>query len=869
MATQADLDRLQRAFLDADSAGDDADANMFAAEIRRLTGQAGAQPPAQGVPAPQQPAPQQDEDTYLSRSFDGLKRGVQALPDTLSSARKFVEGLSGQAVQGATFNAADEAVGMGISALTGEPYENVRRDIEGIGQDLPEGAKIGAQMFGGGVTGMAATKAVPWLGTYLGNTLAGTVGATADAVGRAAPGEKVNELMDPFNPIMGMAFGLGMQPAAELGAKGYHRIADLWNQMRGGVANPYLGAAGKGAQEALASSVDLGKKANPGAPDLNTSMPILAQDLGEGAANVAKEVGGDALATQVGAAKGIRDEAGRVMGSAADEVDTLAGDVARVDKIRQRDIETQFGKRGAALADRSEKELTAAEQFLAQSGENAAARGQKMIEDAAKEMAAKGQNIDKAALAKAGENYQKHGIVRLTRSTTAKDIPPVVVDINKTPKLNYLIKENPDVKAILAAQEADEAFRGTPIYSPTRLQDVKAKLRLAAADGDGRAIRAHHQFGLALDEAIPGYNETRALYGESVGLKEAAELGYGFDSKKITKEMLDSLPPDERAEAVSAMGRRFTELVAPMGGEAQSPAQIMALVNRLKARVADSFGNTADADAFVGKLIQGSRQIQAGKVAADLARRLDSVKPKNLRFSLAQLFDNPADLDSFIASVKNIRGNEKVAKLAAGKAERGVDADWADRAREKIMPLFKTKAEADAFVSSVAKALSAREAGKALPPIAKALRTGKSDGAREALAPVVGDDAAERILAPVPEAQRRFALAERVGAKMTSIPPEKKSRWLDVLRNSISGSLPGVQPRAAIGGAAHVERLATAAADRKIAERIVKILTETDPAKIDAAIRLLREDFSGSKLRALGMFNAQNARDPFRTEEAR
>lgn len=853
------------AFVKEHEAGNREKAQIFADAYREALAeeQGGRQPAPASAPAPA--APQQPEaDNYFTRSADGLGRFFGAIPDIARSVRRGADGVAGQAINSATLNFADEAVGKGISALTGEPYENIRRDIDNIGEDLPEGPKLAANVFGAAQTGGAAAKAVPFLGTYLGNILAGTVGATVDAVGRAEPGKKMDEALNPWNPALGFMFSAGMQPAMAVGNRVGRAVADKWSRMHGGVANPYLGSAGQGAQEALASSVELGRKANPGAPELNANSPLLSQDLAEGAANVAKEVGGDPLATQVGAAKGIKQAASRELDAAGNEVAAIGDDMARVDKIRQRDIDAQFAKRAVDLGGKSDRELTAAESFLRQSGIGAAERGQKMIEDAAKSMAAAGQKVDRAAVAKVGEGYQDLNLTRL-----AADTPQLIDDeIVDSPEIRRLVKKNPYIRRIFYSQRADEAFRNGPAFGVTRMHAINTRLGAEAAAGDGAAMRARYQFTKALDDAIPGYADQRQVYREAIGMKNARELGYGFDRKALKKEDIDMLPPEERAEAISAMAERFSELIAPMGGEAQSAAQVAAVANRLKSRISLTFGD-AGADKFVGDLLKGARQIQAGKTAVDLATRLDTIKPKRVRDMLAPLFKSPEDLDAFLSSVKSIRANEKTAGMAARKAEGGVSAEWADKAREKIQPLFKGPKEADAFIASVAQALGKREAGKALPPIAKALRGGKVDGAKEALEPAVGSDAAERILAPVPDAARRFALADRVGANMTAIPPEKKARLLDIVRNSISGSIPGVQTRAAISGAAHVERLATQRADKAIAERVVQILTEPDPAKREAAIRLMTKDFSSARLRAAGMFQAQNVMDMFRNEEAR
>lgn len=819
------------------------------------------------VPAPQQP----EADTYLTRSAEGLGRFLGAIPDIARAARHGAEGIAGQFVQGATLNWADEVVGKGISAITGEPYENIRRDIEGIGQDLPAGARIGAQAAGAALTGGAAVKMLPWLGTYLGNALAGTVGATADAVGRASPGEKMRELMNPWNPALGLGFSLGMQPLAAGVNRAVRGAVDKWSQMHGGVANPYLGTAGRGAQEALASSVELGRKANPGAPELNASSPLLAQDLAEGAANVAKEIGGNPLATQVGAAKGIRQAAADELAGVAGTVDDIAmGQVAQ-GEAQQRAMTRGLSMTASAKAAKAETSLDEIGKRLAAAGQATAQRGQQMISEAARRIAGTGQNIGREGVQKAGARYQDIGIVPVGLRTTPEEImASPVVQSNAISKL----LENPDVKKVVSGMQKDVRFEGVDPMNLTFLNELT--IQLGDQAGGLRSlvpVKATRLDSLrasmmdAMEGAVPGYKEAAAGYRQASTLRSAYDMGYGFDTKKISKEELDALPPEARSEAVAAMAQRFSDLIAPQGGQAQTPAQVAHIANRLKATLSLTFGK--DADPFVSEILDGVRKVQAGKAATDIASRgMAGAKPGKVRDAVAPLFNTTKEADEFIASLKAGRADAKAAKGALSQAEAGFSPERLARAREKISGVFDDPTAADDFISSVADALSKKERGKGLSAISEALRSGRADGAREALAPIVGDEAAGAVVGPAEGAARRFALAERVGANMTAIPPEKKTRWLDILRNSISGSIPGIQTRGAIAAGSHVERLATAAADRKIAERVVQILAETDQKKIEAAIRLLNKDFSSARLRAAGMLQGQNALDLWR-EEAR
>ena len=860
------------AFVKEHEAGNREKAQIFADAYREaLAEEQGGQQPAPAS-APPPAAPQQPEaDNYLTRSADGLGRFLGAIPDIARAARRGAEGVAGQAVNSATLNFADEAVGKGISALTGEPYENIRRDIDNIGEDLPDSLKFAANVGGAAVTGGAAVKAAPFLGTYLGNILAGTVGSTVDAVGRAEPGKKMEEALNPWNPALGFMFSAGMQPAMAVGNRVGRAVADKWSRMHGGVANPYLGSAGQGAQEALASSVELGKKANPNASDLNADSMLLSQDLAEGAANVAKEVGGDPLATQVGAAKGIKAAASDDLAGVAGTVDDIAmGQVAQ-GEAQQRAMTKGLSMTASAKAAEAETSLGEIGDRLSLAGQATAKRGQQMIAEAARRIAGTGRNIGREGVQKAGARYQDIGIVPVGLRTAPEEImASPVVQSNAISKL----LENPDVKKVVAGMQKDVRFEGVDPMNLTFLNELT--IQLGDQAGGLRSlvpVKATRLDALrasmmdAMEGAVPGYKEAAAGYRQASTLRSAYDMGYGFDTKKISKEELDALPPEARSEAVAAMAQRFSDLIAPQGGQAQTPAQVANIANRLKANLSLTFGK--DAEPFVSEILDGVRKVQAGKAATDIASRgMAGAKPSKVRDAVAPLFDTTKEADEFIASLKAGRADAKAAKGALSQAEAGFSPERLARARDKISGVFEDPAAADDLIASVAEALSKKERGKGLSAISEALRGGKAEGAREALAPIVGDEAAGAVVGPAEGAARRFALADRVGANMTAIPPEKKARLLDIVRNSISGSIPGVQTRAAISGAAHAERLATQRADKAIAERVVQILTEPDPAKREAAIRLMTKDFSSARLRAAGMFQAQNVMDMFRNQEA-
>ena len=92
-------------------------------------------------------------------------------------------------------------------------------------------------------------------------------------------------------------------------------------------------------------------------------------------------------------------------------------------------------------------------------------------------------------------------------------------------------------------------------------------------------------------------------------------------------------------------------------------AQVAAVANRLKAKLSLTFGK--DAEGFVSSLLDGTRQIQAGKVASDLSSRgLSGAKPKKLENVLAPAFlgDKKA-LSDFVATIRG--GAGKVKNIAA------------------------------------------------------------------------------------------------------------------------------------------------------------------------------------------------------------
>lgn len=92
--------------------------------------------------------------------------------------------------------------------------------------------------------------------------------------------------------------------------------------------------------------------------------------------------------------------------------------------------------------------------------------------------------------------------------------------------------------------------------------------------------------------------------------------------------------------------------------------------------------------------------------------------------------------------------------------------------------------------------------------------------------------------------------AKLAGSEKKFVPVEAAGPGVSrLLAESISGSLPGVQMRAAIASGAHATQAVAKAARGAEARRLAEILAEKDPDKIAMALRMLRKDMSGKPFR--------------------
>lgn len=316
MATQEDFDRLQAAFAKADAAVDAnpndtealEDARAFAAEIRRLTGQAGAQP--QAAPAPQQPAPQPEADTYLSRSVDGLKRmlgtaiGEHPGQDAVTGLKAMAQGIPFVGTK------TDNAYAAVRSAITGEDEGKLQKEYMAPVEQMNPYARGALQVAGG-----MATPAIPGVGSVV-SALATkpmwmTPVITAIESMISGPGRRdngkpfVQDMVEnaPADAVVGAVGGAGGMIAANLLSRGIMSGANIARAAQGKPTDPFVGRPGAAAQERVKAALE----ANPATPD----KPLLSQPAG---ANLGKEVveyGGPTAKAVVDAAKATMKDTSR------------------------------------------------------------------------------------------------------------------------------------------------------------------------------------------------------------------------------------------------------------------------------------------------------------------------------------------------------------------------------------------------------------------------------------------------------------------------------------------------------------------------------------------------------------------------------
>lgn len=307
MATQADLDRLQRAFIAADNAGDVEDARVFAAEIRRLTG-GGQEPPAaapQATPAaPRQPEP----DTYLTRSLDGLKRAVGSGPDLGKFvADNFMTGMKA-AAQGVPFvgHYTDNLYAEANSALTGRNPEEVRREYMAPVEAMNPYVRAAAQ-----VTGGVASTGVPGVGKLIEyaatrpallTPIIAAIESVVSGPGRRDSGKPiVDDIVENGvgDAIVGAAGGAGGLVAGKLLGVGAQGLEDVSRIARGRPLSPFRGKGAAEAQERVAEAI---RNNAPLAP-IRADRPLLDQPAGAALGKQVVNFGDESAGKVVAAAK--------------------------------------------------------------------------------------------------------------------------------------------------------------------------------------------------------------------------------------------------------------------------------------------------------------------------------------------------------------------------------------------------------------------------------------------------------------------------------------------------------------------------------------------------------------------------------------
>lgn len=124
------------------------------------------------------------------------------------------------------------------------------------------------------------------------------------------------------------------------------------------------------------------------------------------------------------------------------------------------------------------------------------------------------------------------------------------------------------------------------------------------------------------------------------------------------------------------------------------------------------------------------------------------------------------------------------------------------------------------------------------------------------------------------EAGSRTAQKEAVklaGSEKKFVPVEPPGRtFASILPEFISGSMGGVQMRGTLATTVYAAQSAAKAAKGAQARKLVEILTEKDPKKIEMALRMLRQDLTGKPFRWPMMYQGPSALQAWaRDEEAR
>lgn len=290
---------LEQALISADAAGDVESARVLAAEMQRAMG--GSVPaPSQ---APQPPAsPPQQEDTYLSRSVDGIKRMAGSVIGD-NPGQDAITGLKAMA-QGVPFvgTKTDNLYAAVRSAITGEDEKKLQQEYMAPVEQMNPYARGALQMGGG-----AAAAVLPGVGPVVSSLatkpawltpLISAVESVVSGPGRRDSGKPfVNDVVEnaPADAVVGATGGVAGLVAATLLGRAVPAGMNMLRSAQGKPTDPFTGRAGAAAQERVKAAVE----ANPADP----AKPLLSQPAG---ASLGKEVaayGGPTAAEVVGAAK--------------------------------------------------------------------------------------------------------------------------------------------------------------------------------------------------------------------------------------------------------------------------------------------------------------------------------------------------------------------------------------------------------------------------------------------------------------------------------------------------------------------------------------------------------------------------------------
>lgn len=163
----------------------------------------------------------------------------------------------------------------------------------------------------------------------------------------------------------------------------------------------------------------------------------------------------------------------------------------------------------------------------------------------------------------------------------------------------------------------------------------------------------------------------------------------------------------------------------------------------------------------------------------------------------------------------------------------------------------------------------AKAAGKANPAKAEniqVLRAALSDAIEEVAPGYKAAQAAYRAAAA--EAKAAQEMAKAAGGSAKFVKGDRGVPFFNI-GNSASGTPEGMKFRAITNIAAHIAERIGLSSDKQANAIIARILTETDPEQIAAAIAAVGKPVGGRPYRPMTVFQGNNALLPWRNEEAR